>query len=146
MDAAYEVDGEDDDLLDLGIQLGKMRITERIGGFFRPKISEEVCPIFPFQILPLQSACYSSTENSHLAELNAILVSQARLTVFRRGDSFLKWQFSVTGPMGPKSITLHCFNQASGIHMASISGYISSVFSVDDIRNDITSAISHHPH
>ncbi len=43
VDAAYEVDGEDDDLLDLGIQLGKMRITERIGGFFRPKISEEVC-------------------------------------------------------------------------------------------------------
>jgi hypothetical protein len=44
VDAAYEVDGEDDDLLDLGIQLGKMRITERIGGFFRPKISQEVCP------------------------------------------------------------------------------------------------------
>lgn len=42
MDAAYEVDGEDDDLLDLGISLGKMRITERIGGFFRPRISEEV--------------------------------------------------------------------------------------------------------
>jgi len=43
VDAAYEVDGDDDDLLDLGIQLGKMRITERIGGFFRPKISQEVC-------------------------------------------------------------------------------------------------------
>lgn len=43
VDAAYEVDGDDDDLLDLGIMLGKMRITERIGGFFRPKISEEVC-------------------------------------------------------------------------------------------------------
>lgn len=42
VDAAYDVDGEDDDLLDLGIQLGKMRITERIGGFFRPKISQEV--------------------------------------------------------------------------------------------------------
>ena len=38
-----ENDGnDDDDLLDLGIQLGKMRITERIGGFFRPKISQEV--------------------------------------------------------------------------------------------------------
>ncbi|KAI9053356.1 hypothetical protein LZ554_002315 [Drepanopeziza brunnea f. sp. 'monogermtubi'] len=42
VDAAYEVDGEDDDLLDLGIQMGKMRITERIGGFFRLKISEEL--------------------------------------------------------------------------------------------------------
>ncbi|KAI9642205.1 hypothetical protein NHQ30_009007 [Ciborinia camelliae] len=42
VDAAYEVDGDDDDLLDLGIRLGKMRITERIGGFFRPKISQEL--------------------------------------------------------------------------------------------------------
>jgi hypothetical protein len=46
VDAAYDVDGDDDDLLDLGIQLGKMRITERIGGFFRPKISQEVCHTF----------------------------------------------------------------------------------------------------
>ena len=42
VDAAYGEDGEDDDMLDLGIQIGKMRITERIGGFFRPKISQEV--------------------------------------------------------------------------------------------------------
>lgn len=54
VDAAYEVDGDDDDLLDLGIQLGKMRITERIGGFFRPKISQEVR--IPF-CLPSRSPC-----------------------------------------------------------------------------------------
>ncbi|KAG9246582.1 hypothetical protein BJ878DRAFT_274233 [Calycina marina] len=41
-DAAYGDDGEDDDLLDLGIQMGKMRITERIGGLFRPKIAQEL--------------------------------------------------------------------------------------------------------
>jgi hypothetical protein len=46
VDAAYGEDGEDDELLDLGIQMGKMRITERIGGFFRPKISQEVCLTF----------------------------------------------------------------------------------------------------
>jgi len=46
VDAAYGDDGDDDDLLDLGIQLGKMRITERIGGFFRPKIAQEVCGFF----------------------------------------------------------------------------------------------------
>ncbi|TVY28951.1 Bikaverin cluster transcription factor [Lachnellula hyalina] len=40
-DAAYGEDGDDDELLDLGIQMGRMRITERIGGFFRPKIAEE---------------------------------------------------------------------------------------------------------
>jgi hypothetical protein len=32
-----------DDLIDLGIRVGKMRITERIGGLNRPRISEEVC-------------------------------------------------------------------------------------------------------
>jgi len=50
VDAAYDLDGEDDELLDLGIVLGRMRITERIGGFFRPKISEEVCYCF-FKLL-----------------------------------------------------------------------------------------------
>lgn len=40
-DAAY-YDDADDDLVDLGIQLGRMRITERVGGYVRPKLSEEV--------------------------------------------------------------------------------------------------------
>lgn len=46
-DALYDDDGDnaDNDVLDLGIQIGKMRITERIGGFFRPKISQEVSTI-----------------------------------------------------------------------------------------------------
>lgn len=47
VDASYE-DDADDDMLDLGIVLGKMRLTDRIGGFFRPKFSEEVCPV-PFR-------------------------------------------------------------------------------------------------
>jgi hypothetical protein len=34
-----------DDLIDLGIRVGKMRITERIGGLNRPRISEEVCNV-----------------------------------------------------------------------------------------------------
>ena len=40
-DAAYE-DDADDDLCDLGVRVGKMQVTERIGGYFRPKIAEEV--------------------------------------------------------------------------------------------------------
>jgi len=49
-DAVYDDDGDnaDDDILDLGIQIGRMRITERIGGFFRPKISQEVSCIVEF--------------------------------------------------------------------------------------------------
>jgi hypothetical protein len=41
--AAYFEDEErDDDIVDLGIALGKLRITERIGGLVRPKFSDEV--------------------------------------------------------------------------------------------------------
>ena len=40
-DAVYGDDG-DDDLADLGFQMGKLRLTDRIGGFFRPKMAEEV--------------------------------------------------------------------------------------------------------
>ena len=45
VDALYEEDG-DDDLEDLGVQLGKLRLTDRLGGFFRPKMSEEVWLIY----------------------------------------------------------------------------------------------------
>ncbi|KAF3047516.1 hypothetical protein E8E12_009738 [Didymella heteroderae] len=42
-DAAYYEDEEgDDDIVDLGIALGKVRITERIGGLVRPKFSDEL--------------------------------------------------------------------------------------------------------
>lgn len=47
-DAAYE-DEADDDTVDLGLRLGKMRLTDRIGGLFRPKITDEVsskCSMF----------------------------------------------------------------------------------------------------
>ena len=40
-DAVYDEDA-DDELLDLGVSFGKMRLTDRLGGFVRPKISEEV--------------------------------------------------------------------------------------------------------
>jgi hypothetical protein len=48
-DSAYYEDEGNDDLVDLGISMGKLRITERIGGFVRPKFAEEVS--FPFLIL-----------------------------------------------------------------------------------------------
>ena len=41
VDASYE-DDANDDVLDLGVRIGKMRMTERLGGFFRPKMSEEL--------------------------------------------------------------------------------------------------------
>lgn len=43
-DAAYYDDEAnlDDEILDLGISIGKMRVTERIGGLVRPRFAEEV--------------------------------------------------------------------------------------------------------
>ena len=42
-DAAYYEDEEgDDSIVDLGVVLGKLRITERIGGLVRPKFGDEV--------------------------------------------------------------------------------------------------------
>ncbi|KAF3480396.1 uncharacterized protein GIQ15_05743 [Arthroderma uncinatum] len=41
MDAAYD-DDADDDTFDIGFRLGKMRMTDRLGGFFRPRIADEI--------------------------------------------------------------------------------------------------------
>ena len=41
LDNTYE-DGGDDELMDLGVQMGKMRISERIGGWVRPKLVDEL--------------------------------------------------------------------------------------------------------
>lgn len=41
-DAVYE-DEADDDTYDLGFKVGKMIMTDRIGGLFRPKLADEVC-------------------------------------------------------------------------------------------------------
>ena len=47
LDLTYEDDADGtDDIIDLGIQVGRMRITERIGGLNRPRLSEEVCAVF----------------------------------------------------------------------------------------------------
>jgi hypothetical protein len=40
-DAAYG-DEVDDDIEDLGFRIGRMRLGERIGGQYRPRIADEV--------------------------------------------------------------------------------------------------------
>ncbi len=43
LDVTYGDDGVDtEEMIDLGFQVGKMRITERIGGLNRPHLAEEV--------------------------------------------------------------------------------------------------------
>ncbi|RMY06221.1 hypothetical protein D0867_09773 [Hortaea werneckii] len=41
LDNVYE-DNNDDELMDLGVQMGKMRISERVGGWIRPKLVDEL--------------------------------------------------------------------------------------------------------
>ena len=42
VDATYDDADINDDVLDLGFRVGKFRMTERLGGLFRPKIAEEM--------------------------------------------------------------------------------------------------------
>lgn len=75
LDLTYEdcADGVGtDDLIDLGIRVGRMRITERIGGLNRPRISEEVCikyslpPLFFGGVLGfLLTGAWSSDSSRH---------------------------------------------------------------------------------
>lgn len=41
-DAAY-ANVTEDEVEDLGIKIGRLRINERIGGLYRPRIADEVC-------------------------------------------------------------------------------------------------------
>ena len=50
-DAAYYEDEGNDELADLGIAMGRVRLTERIGGLVRPRFSEEVCRHHNFLLL-----------------------------------------------------------------------------------------------
>ena len=44
LDHTYEDTADDtDEVIDLGVLVGRMRLTDRIGGFSRPRISDEVC-------------------------------------------------------------------------------------------------------
>lgn len=47
-DAVYD-DEADDDIADLGFAMGRMRLSDRIGGFFRPKMTEEVYILYLFR-------------------------------------------------------------------------------------------------
>jgi hypothetical protein len=49
LDITYEDDADGtDDIIDLGVQVGRMRITDRIGGLTRPRLSEEVFALLTF--------------------------------------------------------------------------------------------------
>lgn len=48
LDLTYDYDADGvDDLFDLGVRIGKMRLTERVGGLSRTRLSEEVGALHP---------------------------------------------------------------------------------------------------
>lgn len=57
IDAVYDEDA-DDDVMDLGVQMGKLRLTDRLGGFFRPKMSDEVKHSAPLTLCQQICALY----------------------------------------------------------------------------------------
>jgi hypothetical protein len=43
VDAFFDDDvGNESELFDLGIALGRLRLTDRLGGYFRPQLADEV--------------------------------------------------------------------------------------------------------
>lgn len=77
-DAAY-TDEADDDVEDLGFRIGRMRMGERIGGFYRPKIADEVrnrrIPQFPIIIwltCVVLDLGLTSTEPQNVITINTI--------------------------------------------------------------------------
>ena len=75
-DAAFE-DEADDDAYDLGFAIGKMRITDRLGGLFRPRLVEEVC-WQRYDILWYSNLPYSPATNSFLRP-SAAFASQSEM-------------------------------------------------------------------
>ncbi|KXJ95540.1 hypothetical protein Micbo1qcDRAFT_217252 [Microdochium bolleyi] len=68
LDLTYEDDADStDNMIDLGIQIGKMRITERIGGLSRPRIAEELATGISGRHL---SQCSPQPPNSSLQSLD----------------------------------------------------------------------------
>lgn len=80
VDAAYDEGNEDDDdMLDLGVQVGKLRITERIGGFVRPKFAQEVSLVLSTKIWYMTGLLRSSFRHCFLR-----LAATVKLLTYRQ--------------------------------------------------------------
>jgi len=56
LDQVYD-NHDADDLMDLGVRLGKMRLSDRIGGFARPRMAQEVCHIHRSLLFSTSNLC-----------------------------------------------------------------------------------------
>jgi len=91
-DAAYYEDADDDVLVDLGVKIGKMRLTDRIGGFVRPKIHREVSKLtqsfFSCVTLPLVVDGVGDGKQPKLSWSNRLFSHRNNRSIYRITKGF----------------------------------------------------------
>jgi hypothetical protein len=70
-DAVYYEGDADDDIVDLGIAMGKVRITDRIGGLVRPRFADEVSILMSITCLLLTNVPPDGFSTSRTASKRA---------------------------------------------------------------------------
>ncbi|CRG84545.1 Activator of stress genes 1 [Talaromyces islandicus] len=86
MDAAYD-DENDDEVADVGIQLGKMQVTDRLGGYVRPRIVDEASANLKGTSGALLND--DAEDGSELSKLLELASSGAPIPFLQPGPSFI---------------------------------------------------------
>jgi hypothetical protein len=86
LDAAYD-DENDDMIADVGIQLGKMQVTDRIGGYVRPRIVDEASANLKGPSVPLFKD--DAEDGSELSKLLELASTGAPIPFLQPGPSFI---------------------------------------------------------
>ncbi|QKX58819.1 uncharacterized protein TRUGW13939_05946 [Talaromyces rugulosus] len=86
LDAAYD-DENDDMIADVGIQLGKMQVTDRIGGYVRPRIVDEASANLKGPSVPLFND--DVEDGSELSKLLELASTGAPIPFLQPGPSFI---------------------------------------------------------
>ncbi|KAJ9318596.1 transcriptional regulator family: Fungal Specific TF [Paecilomyces variotii] len=95
LDAAYE-DEADDDIYDLGFRVGKMRMTDRVGGYFRPRFADELSAGLRKLHISAEPESSEPTPKERLERLSA----EERDAYFSPGPSYIAPSSEIMfGPM-----------------------------------------------
>ncbi|KAH8704877.1 hypothetical protein BGW36DRAFT_285553 [Talaromyces proteolyticus] len=87
MDAVYD-DEADDVMVDLGIQLGRMRVTDRIGGYVRPRIADELSATLKWSLKAFP-ASDTDSDDSELSKWLELAASGAPIPFLQPGPTFI---------------------------------------------------------
>lgn len=145
-DAMYD-DEADDDVADLGFAMGRMRLSDRIGGFFRPKMTEEVrrkqwahCKLVHAKLAQMNASLNEPNGDQHSSSSQRSLSPEQPIPHFvPRSSSYAK--FLAPGPtyIAPSS----SFFFSSGQNTASLIDFLPSKPIADRLLNQYWLAV--HP-